>query len=350
LLEILREGTLLATSADEADRRSVRWSGASGGPDDPSSGDGPPSNGGGAGSASVAGAPTVQWRTVLRRFTRHRLAMVALVILVLVTIASLVGGHLWRYSYRDRDLTQLSQGPSWAHPFGTDGIGKDTLAQVLRGSQKSVQLMLLVAFLSTTFGVVLGALAGWYRGWVDGVISRCVDVWLMFPTITVAAVLARRTQSTRSGLWAHVLHGPRGIALILAACAWMPVARVVRAELLALREREFVQAALAVGASDLRIMFRHLLPNVIGSVAVAATLTMSASILAETTLSYLGFGVRAPDTSLGLLVADGQQAAHTRPWLFYFPGLVIIVIVLCVNFIGEGVRDAFDPKHTRGRR
>src|SRR5262249_5106763 len=151
---------------------------------------------------------------------------------------------------------------------------------------KSVQLMFLVALLSTTIGVVLGALAGWYRGWADSVISRCVDVWLMFPTITVAAVLARRTQSTQTGFWSHLLHGPRGVALILAAVAWMPVARVVRAECLSLREREFVAAARAVGASDLRIMFRHLLPNVIGSVAVAATLTMSSSILAETTLSY----------------------------------------------------------------
>jgi peptide/nickel transport system permease protein len=340
LLDIVREGTLLATPDDVVDARRGSSLPVPSGPDRP---DGPPAGG-------PTGAPTGQWRAVVRRFVRHRTAMSALVILVLVTVAALVGGRLWHWSYTDKDLTRLSQGPSWAHPFGTDGIGKDTLAQVFRGAQKSVQLMLLVALLSTTIGVALGALAGWYRGWVDAVISRCVDVWLMFPTITVAAVLARRTQSTRTGLWAHVLHGPRGIAVILALCAWMPVARIVRAEFLALREREFVEAARAVGASDLRIMVRHLLPNVIGSIAVAATLTMSASILAETTLSYLGFGVRAPDTSLGLLVADGQQAAHTRPWLFYFPGLVIIVIVLCVNFVGEGVRDAFDPKRSRGSR
>jgi peptide/nickel transport system permease protein len=338
LLDLVREGTLLAGAEVEDGPH------AGGAPGTPPVGADRPRAGG------PEGAPVGQWRTVLRRFVRHRTAMAALAVLALVIVAALVGGHVWRYSYTDKDLTQLSKGPSWAHPFGTDGIGKDTLAQVLRGAQKSVQLMFLVAFLSTTVGVVLGALAGWYRGWVDAVISRCVDVWLMFPTITVAAVLARRTQSTRTGIWAHVLHGPRGIAVILAACAWMPVARIVRAEFLSLREREFVQAARAIGASDWRIMFRHLLPNVIGSVAVAATLTMSSSILAETTLSYLGFGVRAPDTSLGLLVSDGQQAAHTRPWLFYFPGLVIIVIVLCVNFVGEGVRDAFDPKASRRAR
>jgi peptide/nickel transport system permease protein len=341
LLDVVREGTLLATPDDVADRPACSASaGPCAGPDGPRA----------SGAGDPAAPPIGQWRAVVRRFVRHRTAMTALVILVLVTAAALLGGRLWHWSYTDKDLRHLSQGPSWAHPFGTDGIGKDTLAQVFRGAQKSVQLMFLVALLSTTVGVALGTMAGWYRGWVDAVISRCVDVWLMFPTITVAAVLARRTQSTRTGLWAHVLHGPRGIAVILAACAWMPVARVVRAECLALREREFIEAARAIGASDLRIMVRHLLPNVIGSVAVAATLTMSASILAETTLSYLGFGVRAPDTSLGLLVADGQQAAHTRPWLFYFPGLVIIVIVLCVNFVGEGVRDAFDPKRSRGAR
>ena len=330
MLDLVREGTLLATAEGSP-------------PDGAPAGSSPD----GSRAGGPQGAAVGRWRVVLRRFLRHRMAVAALVVLAFVVVAALVGGHVWRYSYTDKDLTQLSKGPSWQHPFGTDGIGKDTLAQVLRGAQKSVQLMFLVALLSTTIGVVLGALAGWYRGWVDAVISRCVDVWLMFPTITVAAVLARRTQSTRTGIWAHVIHGPRGIAVILAACAWMPVARVVRAEFLSLREREFVQAARAIGASDLRIMFRHLLPNVVGSVAVSATLTMSASILAETTLSYLGFGVRAPDTSLGLLVADGQQAAHTRPWLFYFPGLVIILIVLCVNFVGEGVRDAFDPKSSR---
>ena len=302
-------------------------------------------------SSAVVGGPAIskagdfgvearsQWRMVLRRFLRHRAAIISLIVLVLVILLSLIGGRVWKYDYTEI-TPEFSTGPSLDHPMGTDGVGHDTFAQVLRGAQKSVQIMLLVALFSTAIGVTIGALAGYYRGKIDALLMRFVDLVLTIPTLAILAVLSNKVR--QSGSWF-------GIAIIIAAIVWTTLARIVRAEILSLREKEFVEAARAAGASDGRIIFRHLLPNVVGSVIVSATLTMAAAILIETTLSYLGLGIDAPDTSLGLLVSEGQAAAQTRPWLFYFPGLFIIVIVLCVNFIGDGLRDAFDPKQTRVR-
>ncbi len=276
----------------------------------------------------------------MRRFARRRLAVASLAVLVVVIVASLVGGNLWRYGFAEI-TDEFSTGPSWQHPMGTDGIGRDLLARVLQGSQKSVQVALLVALLATTFGTLVGALAGYYRGLVDGVLMRATDLVLTIPGIAVLAVVAARVRE--GGSWVLV-------ALVLSFLAWAQTARVVRAEFVSLREREFVAAARALGAGDGRIITRHLLPNAAGPIIVNATLTVAFAILLETALSYLELGIRAPDTSLGLLVAEGQQAATTRPWLFYFPGLVIMVITLCVNFVGDGLRDALDPTSGRSHR
>ncbi len=296
-------------------------------------------------SGQVAGEFTIkarsEWRMILRRFLRHRLAVAAVVILLVIVVGSLVGGRFWTYSY-DEITDNYSTGPTWEHPMGTDGVGHDVFAMVLRGAQKSVQIMLLVALFSTTFGVTVGAVAGYYRGWVDATLMRLVDLVLTIPSLAVLLVLSRRVVGGGGGGWFW-------LAVIIAALVWTQIARIVRAEVLSVREKEYIEAARAAGAKDRRIILRHILPNIVGSIIVAATLTMAAAILIETTLSYLGLGVRVPDTSLGRLVSDGQTAAQTRPWLFYFPGLVIIVIVLCVNFIGDGLRDAFDPKQTRVR-
>ncbi len=292
-------------------------------------------------AAGLGVKPRSEWQMIRRRFFRHRMAVASLVVLVLVIIGSLVGGRVWIYTYAEI-TPDYSTGPTWDHPMGTDGVGHDVLAMVLRGAQKSVQIMLLVAMFSTIFGVTIGAVAGYYRGWVDSLLMRMVDLVLTIPTLAVLLVLSRRVVGSGDGGWFW-------LAVIIAALVWTPIARIVRAEVLSVREKEFVEAARAAGARNRRIIVRHILPNIVGSVIVAATLTMAAAILIETTLSYLGLGVRAPDTSLGRLVADGQTAAQTRPWLFYFPGLVIIVIVLCVNFVGDGLRDAFDPKQTRVR-
>jgi ABC-type dipeptide/oligopeptide/nickel transport system permease subunit len=281
-----------------------------------------------------------QTQMVIRRFMAHKLAVGSLVVFVLVVIISLVGGRFWKYGYADI-TDEFSSPPSLEHPMGTDDIGHDSLAQVLRGAQKSVQVALMVALLATTLGTVIGALAGYYRGWVDSALMRFTDLVLTIPSIAILAVLAS-TVASQAGNWFF-------IGLVLALLQWTYIARVVRGTFLSLREKEFVEAARALGASDSRIMFRHLLPNASGSIIVNATITVAIAILLETALSYLGLGIKAPDTSLGLLISAGQQAATTRPWLFYFPGIIIVIIALTINFIGDGLRDAFDPTQTRVR-
>jgi ABC-type dipeptide/oligopeptide/nickel transport system permease subunit len=287
---------------------------------------------------------TVEARTqrqlITRRFLSHKLAVGSLVVFLLMVVASLIGGRLWKYGYADI-TDEFSSPPSLEHPMGTDSIGHDSMAQILRGAQKSVQVALLVALLATTFGTLIGALAGYYRGWTDSALMRFTDLVLTIPAIALLAVLAANV-AEKAGNWFF-------IGLVLAALQWTYIARVVRGQFLSLREKEFVEAARALGASDTRIMFRHLLPNATGSIIVNATITVAVAILLETALSYIGLGIRPPDTSLGLLVSTGQQAATTRPWLFWFPGMFIIIIALTVNFIGDGLRDAFDPTQTRVR-
>jgi peptide/nickel transport system permease protein len=285
-------------------------------------------------------AARTQTQMIVRRFLAHKLAVGSLVVFLIMVVASLIGGRFWKYGYADI-TDQFSSSPSWVHPMGTDDIGHDSMAQILRGAQKSVQVALMVAFLATTFGAIVGALAGYYRLWVDSALMRFTDLVLTIPPLAILAVLAANVPE-QAGNWFFV-------GLVLASLQWTYIARVVRGQFLSLREKEFVEAARALGASDARIMFRHLLPNATGSIIVNATVTVAVAILLETALSYLGLGIQAPDTSLGLLVSTGQQAATTRPWLFWFPGLFIVIIALTVNFIGDGLRDAFDPTQTRVR-
>ncbi len=287
----------------------------------------------------VALAP---WRVASARFLRDPLATASLFVLLVVAAAALVGGRLWRYGYADI-TPEFSTPPSWAHPMGTDGVGHDGLAQVLRGGQKSLQVGLLAALVSTGLGLTIGMVAGYYRSWLDSLLMRFTDLVLTVPGIAILVVMAGRVRGT-AGNWL-------AIALIVAALSWPGTARVVRAVVLSVREREFVEAARAAGAGTARVLLRHVLPHAVGPVIVRATFAVGAGIFAETGLSYLGLGISPPDTSLGSLVAAGQTAASTRPWLFYFPGLFIALIVLSVNLVGDGLRDALDPSEGgRGRQ
>jgi peptide/nickel transport system permease protein len=279
-----------------------------------------------------------QWRMVVRRFVRHKLAMGSLIVFVFVVLTAFVGARLWKYKYTDI-VPGASESPSWSHPFGTDDVGHDMLAQTLRAAQKSLLIAIIVAIVATFVGVVVGAVAGYFRGFVDAVLMRFTDLALTIPALAIAATLGRQVKG--GGWWL--------LALIIAGTSWMSIARVIRGEFLSLREKEFVESARAIGASDRRIIFRHMLPNVVGQVIVAATLAVAVAILTETALSYLQLGVKRPDASLGLIISEYQRAFATRPWLFWFPGLFIIVIALSVNFIGDGLRDALDPKQTRVR-
>lgn len=282
-----------------------------------------------------------QWRLVLRRFLRHRLATASLFVLLLLVLVSFLGTTISRYGYDD--LTpQLSSPPSFDHWFGTDAIGHDLFARVIRGARRSLLVALLVAVLATTVGATVGALAGYYRGLLDLALMRVTDLFLTIPALAVLLVASSRFRG-ESGNWLP-------IAIVISAFAWMPLARIVRATFLSLRERDFVDAARALGASDRRIVFRHLLPNSLGPIIVNATLLVATAILAEAALSFLGFGIAPPDTSLGRLVAEGAVSSRTRWWLFYLPGLYLTLISLSVNFVGDGLRDALDPRQARRRR
>jgi len=277
---------------------------------------------------------------VLRRFLQHKLAVASLVLFVLLVLVSLFGEVIWHY--KSTDITDdLSLPPSLKHPMGTDSTGHDLMAQVLAGTRISVLVALLVAVLSTAFGTVFGALSGFYGGRTDALMMRIVDLLLTVPSLAILVCL--------STLLAGGGGDPTTIALILASLSWLAIARVIRGLFLSLREKEYVEAARCLGATDRRIIFRHLLPNAVGPIIVNATITVAFAILAETGLSYLGFGIKFPSTSLGLLISVGQSAASTRPWLFYFPGLVIILIALTINFVGDGMRDALDPQQRRVR-
>jgi ABC-type dipeptide/oligopeptide/nickel transport system permease subunit len=278
-----------------------------------------------------------QFQLVLRRFLQHRLAVVSLVVFVLLVLLAYVGGALWQYS-ADEFTPDNSVAPSLQHPFGTDSAGKDQFAQVLRGTQISLQIAVLVALFSTLVGTTWGAIAGYFGGLTDTVMMRVSDLVLTLPLLAVAAMLAQNF----GGSWWLV-------SMVIAGLYWAYVSRVARGVVLSLREKEFIEAAKALGASDVRIIFRHLVPNALGAIIVNATVLIALAILLETSLSYLGFGVRPPDTSLGILVSEAQTALTTRPWLFYFPGLFIILIALTINFIGDGLRDALDPQQTKVR-
>jgi ABC-type dipeptide/oligopeptide/nickel transport system permease subunit len=278
------------------------------------------------------------WQLAMRRFLKHRLATVSLGVFLLLVLFAFVGPIFWKYTYLNY-TNDINKSPYPTHPFGTDEAGYDEVALVMRGTQQSLKVSFMIGFVGTGVGAIWGIVAGYLGRWVDSALMRLADLILTIPALALAAALAR------SGSGTLLL-----IGLVLAGVSAPYVARVVRGVVLSLREREFVEASRALGASNIRIMFRHLLPNTLAVLIVNATLLVAAGILLETALSFVGFGIQSPDTSLGLLITKEKGAVDTRPWLFYFPGLFIIMIALTVNFIGDGLRDALDPRQTRERR
>lgn len=281
-----------------------------------------------------------QRRIVLGRFLRHRLAVASLVAFLLIVVFAFIVPLFWTWDYTIYREIPSNEPPSAEHPFGTTRAGHDYMAQVMRGIQQTLKTGLTVAAMSTVLGGILGATAGYYRGKTDSAIMRFVDLLFTIPLLVVALVVSGFLGST---LWWH-------LALVLGAFIWLNNARIVRGQVLSLREQEFIEAARAMGASDRRIIFRHLIPNTTSVLIVDFTLAIALAVLVETALSFIGFGIQPPDVSLGFLINEAQTAVWTRPWLFYFPGFFILVIALCINFVGDGLRDAFDPKQTMVRR
>src|SRR5262245_49147960 len=290
-------------------------------------------------SEAVATGGEGQWRLAVRRFRRHVPAMIALGFLVFMVLACWVGAQ-FAPSPTEQHLLEQPAGPSASHWFGTDELSRDSLSRVLHGGQVSFG----VAILSTLIGVVIGALAGFYRGWLDNLLMRFTDLWIALPALPFLAVAVSIGSVDLGPLGTLDLGGPLGMTLLLSLLLWGSIARVVRAATLSLREREFVDAARTIGASNTRIIVRHVLPNCFGPIVVNATLVVAEAILVESTLSFLGFGIQPPTPSWGNLLSDSISNLEDQWWLTVFPGLAIFLTVLAVNFVGDGLRDALDPR------
>jgi peptide/nickel transport system permease protein len=274
-----------------------------------------------------------RWGIVLQRFRRRRLAMFGLVVLVCLFLLAFVGPYVGQWQYTDHDFNAFLQGPSVDHWFGTTQTGGDVYALTLRGMQKSLIIGLLVAMFSTGLAALVGSFAGYMGGWVDRALMWFVDLLLVLPAFLIIAILS---PTFRGKTWLVFV-------ILLAAFLWMVTARIVRGMTISLREREYVLAARYMGVPAHRIIFRHILPNISSLLIVDATINVSAAVISETGLSYFGFGVQPPDVSLGTLIADGTQSATTYPWLFAFAAGLLVAVVLAVNLVGDGLRDALDP-------
>jgi peptide/nickel transport system permease protein len=278
---------------------------------------------------------------VLRRFARNRAAMASLVILAVMFIGCYALPPLLPWSYTDLDFYALQDPPSADHWFGTNALGQDLFAQILRGMQKSMLIGLCVAVISTGIAATVGSIAGYFGGWRDRTLMWVVDLLLVVPSFILIAILTPVTKGSSNVILLIVL---------LAGFSWMVSSRMVRGLTMSLREREFVQAARYMGVPSRRIITRHIIPNVASILIIDAALNVAVAILAETGLSYLGFGIQPPDISLGTLIADGTKSATTFPWVFLFPAGVLVLILVCANLTGDGLRDALDPGSATLRR
>lgn len=284
--------------------------------------------------AEFAGAPT-RFRLVARRFLRQRLALFGLAVVVALFALAYLTPFFTDWQYDELDTSAFLAPPSSEHWFGTTQNGFDVFALTMRGMQKSLVIGLLGALIATGLAAVVGAFAGFFGGWLNTTLVGIIDLLLVLPAFLIIAILsplfADRT-------WLVFV-------LLLAAFQWMITARIVRGMTLSLKEREFVHAARFMGVPGWRIVFRHILPNMASLLIIDATINVSSLILAEVGLSFFGFGVQPPDVSLGTLIGDHANMALTFPWQFYFPAGFLVLLVLAINLVGDGLRDALDPSH-----
>jgi peptide/nickel transport system permease protein len=288
--------------------------------------------------------PVTPWTEAWRRFRRHRLAVVSAVVLSIMVLAVAFGPDIWRVQINDIDFSAQLQGPGWAHPLGTDDLGQDLLARMLYGGRISLAVGLAAMSVSVFVGTIVGAIAGMSRGSIDAALVWLTDLFLSLPQLPVLLLLLYLFRDTL-----RIYVGPElGIFLLIvvgiAAFRWMTVARLVRAQFFALREKEFVEAARALGASSFRLVVRHILPNALGPVIVAGTIDVAAAIIAESTLSFLGLGFPPDIPTWGRILFDAKDNLDIAPHWALFPGGAIFLAVLTINFIGDGLRDALDPR------
>ncbi|MFI7700431.1 ABC transporter permease [Nonomuraea sp. NPDC049480] len=272
-------------------------------------------------------------KVVLRRLFRNRQARYGITALVLLILLAYIGPYAGAYEWTDKDFLAFMSPPDGDHWWGTGAIGQDMYAVTLRGMQKSIIIGLLVALIATGLAAVVGAFAGYFGGWLDRVLMWGVDLLLVLPSFLIIAIISPRL---KGGTWLWFV-------VLLAAFTWMITSRVVRSMTLSLREREYVQAALYMGIPRWKIIFRHIVPNLSSLLIIDATLNVSGAIIGEAALSFFGFGIQPPDVSLGTLIAEGSRNATGYPWLFVFPAGLLVLLVLSINLIGDGLRDALDP-------
>ncbi|MEV4470795.1 ABC transporter permease [Nonomuraea sp. NPDC049504] len=273
-------------------------------------------------------------KVVLRRLLRNKQTRYGVIALILLVALAYVGPFIGPYDWTDKDFLAFLSPPGADHWWGTTSIGQDMYAVTLRGMQKSIVIGLLVALISTGLAALVGAFAGYFGGWVDKALMWGVDLLLVLPSFLIIAIVSPQLKDGASWLWFVVL---------LAAFSWMITSRVVRSMTLSLREREYVLAAVYMGIPRWKIIMRHIVPNLSSLLIIDATLNVSGAIIGEAALSFFGFGIQPPDVSLGTLIAEGSRNATGYPWLFAFPAGLLVALVLSVNMIGDGLRDALDP-------
>ncbi|MEM8935231.1 MAG: ABC transporter permease [Pseudomonadota bacterium] len=296
-----------------------------------------------AASPSVDAAPTIAgaeleqgsslWQDAWRRLRKNKLAVVSLGLFAFICVFCILGPFFSPYDSRAQDLFVGAEPPSWAHPFGTDTLGRDVMVRTMEGGRISLLVGVLATGVSLIIGIVYGATAGYLGGKTDAAMMRFVDALYALPfTIFVILLMVAFGRS----LWL--------IFVAIGCVEWLTTARIVRSGVINMKKQEFVEAAVALGLGHSRIISRHLIPNVLGPVIVIATLTVPAVMLLEAFLSFLGLGVQPPNASWGVLIKEGQQDMEIFPWLLIFPALFFSVTLFCLNFIGDGLRDALDPK------
>ncbi len=294
----------------------------------------------------IRGSVTRESRTVnsitWRQFKRHRPALAGIVVIVLFALAAIFAPVISAYDPERNDLDIRFQPPSAAHIMGTDELGRDLFTRILYGSRISLTIGVLAMSLAVTVGTLIGALAGFYGGWVDNGLMRITDVFLAFPRLFVLILITTILRQLNLA-WLRASDW-QPIVIVIGALSWMSVARLVRTGYLSIKEKEFIEAARSVGARNARIMFSHILPNAASPIIVVATLGVAASILTESGLSYLGFGVQPPTPTWGNLLRNAQAQMTYVPWTAIFPGLMIFSAVIAINYIGDGLRDALDPR------
>ncbi len=283
---------------------------------------------------------------IWRRFRRHPGAMASSALLIILVLA-LILVSFSPYDPEESNIARRLEPPSWEHPFGTDGLGRDLLTRVIYGGRISMTVGFMAVVITLLIGIPVGAVSGYFGGWIDNVLMRITDTALSLPVLLVLILLGAILREAQLPFFQR--NNVLTIALVIGVLSWMTVARLVRATFLSVREMEFIAAAHSVGASNLRIMVRHILPNAIGPIVVESTLETGWAIMQEAGLSFLGFGIQPPTPSWGNLLSNAQEHMTKHPWLAIFPGLMIFLTIISVNYIGDGLRDAFDPHKVFGK-